>query len=196
MLLAGQCYILTLIQEVNMNRKWMVAIPLFAILAWAAGTEQDAKTVIGSATKALGADNLKTVEFSGSGFDYAIGQAPNPSLPWPKFNDKTYNRVVDLDAPASRMSRIRTQFENPPHGGGQQPIVGEQQQNQIVAAGSPQAAGLKDDLMMLVPYGFLRSAAAAGDATVKSQKSGGKQYTVISFTGSNKAAVHGYLDAQ
>jgi len=73
MLLAGQCYILTLIQEVNMNRKWIIAVPLFAILAWAAGTEQDAKTVISSATKALGADNLKTVEFSGSGFDYAIG---------------------------------------------------------------------------------------------------------------------------
>ncbi len=76
-----------------------------------------------------GADNLKTVEFSGSGFDYVIGQAPNPNLPWPKFNDKTYNRVVDLDAPASRMQRIRTQGENPPHGGGQQPIIGEQKQD-------------------------------------------------------------------
>ena len=49
---------------------------------------------------------------------------------------------------------------------------------------------------VLLPYGFLRSAAAASDATVKAQKSGGKQYTVISFTGSNKAAVHGYLDGQ
>ena len=178
-----------------MNRKWIVAVPLFAILAWAAGTGQDAKTVIGSATKALGADNLKTVEFSGSGFDYAIGQAPNPSLPWPKFNDKTYNRVVDLDAPASRMQRIRTQFENPPHGGGQQPIVGEQKQEQVVAAGSPQAGALRDELMMTLPYSFLRSAAAASDATVKSQTIGGKKYTVLSFTGSNKAAVRGFLNS-
>ena len=178
-----------------MNRKWMVAIPLFAILAWAAGTQQDAKTVISSATKALGADNLKTVEFSGSGFDYAIGQAPNPSLPWPKFNDKTYNRVVDLDAPASRMQRIRTQCENPPHGGGQQPIIGEQKQDQVVAAGSPQAGALRDELMMTLPYSFLRSAAAASDASVKSQTMGGKKYTVLSFTGSNKAAVRGYLNS-
>ncbi len=178
-----------------MNRKWIVAVPLFAILAWAAGTQQDAKTVINSATKALGADNLKTVEFSGSGFDYAIGQAPNPSLPWPKFNDKTYNRVVDLDAPASRMQRIRTQFENPPHGGGQQPIVGEQKQEQVVAAGSPQAGALRDELMMTLPYSFLRSAAAASDASVKSQTMGGKKYTVLSFTGSNKAAVRGYLNS-
>ena len=119
--------------------KWMIFVPLFAISSWAAVTQQDAKTVIGSATTALGADNLKTVEFSGSGFDYVIGQAPNPTSPWPKFNDKTYTRVVDLDAPASRMQRIRMQGENPPRGGGQQPIVGEQPQTQtiIVSANTP-----------------------------------------------------------
>jgi len=164
-------------------------------LAWAAGTGQDAKTVISSATTALGADKLKTIEFSGSGFDYVIGQAPNPTSPWPKFIDKTYTRVVDLDAPASRLQRIRTQGENPPRGGGQQPIVGEQTQNQVVAAGSPQAASLRDELMMTLPYSFLRSAAAAGDATVKSQTMGGKKYTVLSFTGQNKAAVRGYLNS-
>jgi glyoxylase-like metal-dependent hydrolase (beta-lactamase superfamily II) len=173
----------------------MVAVPLFAILAGAAGTEQDAKTVISSATTALGADKLKTIEFSASGFDYVIGQAPNPTSPWPKFIDKTYTRVVDLDAPASRMQRIRTQGENPPRGGGQQPIVGEQTQNQVVAAGSPQAASLRDELMMTLPYSFLRSAAAAGDATVKSQIMGGKKYTVLSFAGQNKAAVRGYLNS-
>jgi glyoxylase-like metal-dependent hydrolase (beta-lactamase superfamily II) len=178
-----------------MIRKWMFAIPLLAILAWATGTQQDAKTVIGNATTALGAANLKTIEYSGSGFDYALGQAPNPSSPWPKFNDKTYTRVVDLDAPASSMQRIRTQFENPPRGGGQQPIVGEQKQNQVVAAGSPQAAALRDELMMTLPYSFLRAAAAASDATVKSQTIGGKKYTVLSFTGSNKAMVRGYLNS-
>src|SRR5271170_4139612 len=104
-----------------MIRKWMVFVPLVAILAWAAGTQQDAKTVISNATTALGAGDLKTVEYSGSGFDYAIGQAPNPTSPWPKFIEKSYTRVVDLDAPASRLQRIRMQGENPPRGGGQQP---------------------------------------------------------------------------
>jgi glyoxylase-like metal-dependent hydrolase (beta-lactamase superfamily II) len=173
-----------------MTRKYMVAVPLLALLTWAAGTQQDAKTVISSATKALGADNLKTVEFSGSGFDYVLGQAANPNLPWPKFIDKTYTRVVDLDAPASRMQRIRMQGENPPRGGGQQPVIGEQNQTQVVAG-----ASARDDLTMLLPYSFLRSAAAASDATVKSQSMGGKKFTVLSFTGSNKAAVRGYLNS-
>ncbi|MDP8988820.1 MAG: MBL fold metallo-hydrolase, partial [Acidobacteriota bacterium] len=168
----------------------VVSLPLFAMLAWAASTQQDAKTVIASATKALGADSLKTIEFTGSGFDYVIGQAANPNSPWPKFIDKTYTRAVDLDASASRMQRIRMQGENPPRGGGQQPVVGEQTQNQVLAG-----AGGRDDLTMLLPYSFLRSAAAASDATVKSQTLGGKKYTVLSFTGSNKAAVRGYLDS-
>ena len=176
--------------------KWMAGVLLLALMAWAAGAQQDAKTVISIATTALGANNLKTIEFSGSGFDYAIGQAPNPNSPWPKFNDKTYTRVVDLEAPASRMQRIRTQAENPPHGGGQQPIVGEQTQNQVVAAGSPQAPALRDELMMTLPYSFLRSATAAADATVKSQTMGGKKYTVLSFAGGNKAVVRGYLNSE
>ena len=179
-----------------MTKICMVGVPfLAAVLGWAANTPQDAKTVISRAAMALGANNLKTVEFSGAGFDYAIGQAPNPNSPWPKFNDKTYTRVVDLEAPASRMQRIRTQAENPPRGGGQQPIIGEQTQNQVVAVGSPQASALRDELMMTLPYSFLRSATAASDATVKSQTVEGKKYTILSFTGSNKAAVHGYLNS-
>ena len=169
-------------------------LTITVVTTYAAGGP-DAKTAIVGATKALGAENLKTIQFSGYGYDFAIGQAPNPSSPWPRFNDKTYTRVIDFDAPASRMQRIRTQAENPPRGGGQQPIIGEQQQNQVVAAGSPQAATLWDDLMMSVPYGFLKAAAAAKDTMVGSKSMGGKKYTVLSFTAVNKAPASGYLNA-
>ncbi len=178
-----------------MVKRWMFAFSLPTLLSLVAGA-QDPQTAISSASKALGSDNLKTIEYSGSGYDFALGQAPNPSSPWPKFNDKTYTRVINFAAPASRMQRVRTQAENPPHGGGQQPIIGEQQQNQVIAAGSPQAAALPDDLMMSLPYGFLRAAAAAKDSTLKSQTMGGKKYTVVSFTALNKAPVSGYLNGQ
>ncbi len=183
-----------------MAKKWTFVLSILALLVWSAlawaDGAQDPKAVISNATKALGADNLKSIEYSGSGSDFALGQAPNPSSPWPRFNDKSYTRVIDFEAPASRMQRVRTQAENPPHGGGQQPIVGEQNQNQVIAAGSPQAATLPDELMMAVPYGFLRSAGAAKDAVVKSQTIGGKKYTVLTFTATNKAPVSGYLNDQ
>src|SRR5215471_11593181 len=108
-------------------RRWVLCVCLlFASPAFA----QDARTVIDNASKAMG--SLRTVEYSGSGFDFAIGQAVNPNSAWPKFVDKTYKRTINFEAPAYRMERIRLQGENPPRGGGQQPIVGEQTQNQTV----------------------------------------------------------------
>src|SRR5262245_36108378 len=102
-----------------------LAVPLLA-------SAQDAKAVIDAASKAMGADTLKTVEYSGSGSDYVFGQAYSPTSPWPRFTDKTYTRQIDFQAPASRMDRVRVQFENPPRGGGQQPIRGDQMQNQTI----------------------------------------------------------------
>jgi glyoxylase-like metal-dependent hydrolase (beta-lactamase superfamily II) len=167
-----------------------VIFTLFASLAAA----QDAKTVIAAASKAMGADTLNTIEFSGSGADFAIGQAYSGSSPWPKFIDKTYTRQIDFRVPSSKLDRIRMQGENPPRGGGQQPVRGEQPQNQtiVVNANTPWVQQLE---IWMMPQGFLR-AAAAGNATVKPQTAGGKKYTVVSFTGQNKAAVNGYINDQ
>src|SRR5437773_12215850 len=93
---------------------------------------QDARSVIAAASKALGVDTLKTVQYSATGYDFALGQAPNPSSPWPKFIEKSYSRSIDFEKPASRVDRARLQGENPPHGGSQQPIVGAQPVNQTI----------------------------------------------------------------
>lgn len=45
-----------------------------------------------------------------------------------------------------------------------------------------------------MPHAFLR-AAAARSATVEAKTVGGKKYTVVSFTGDNKARVNGYVNA-
>src|SRR5712691_9267260 len=120
-----------------MAKKWIVVVSLLTLLSWAvfsgATGGQDPKALIGTASKALGAENLKTIEYSGSGSDYVIGQAGSPSLPWPRFIEKTYTRVVDLEAPASRTQRVRTQGENPPRGGGVQPVIGERPDTQVIA---------------------------------------------------------------
>jgi glyoxylase-like metal-dependent hydrolase (beta-lactamase superfamily II) len=152
---------------------------------------QDAKTVIANASKAMGVDTLRTVEFSATGLDFALGQAYNPASPWPKFIEKKYTRAVDFQAPASRVDRVRAQGENPPRGGGLQPIVGDQTQSQtiVVSAGTPWPQQLE---IVMLPHGFLRAAAAA-NATVKPQKVGGKTYSVVSFKGQNGAAVNGYI---
>jgi len=155
---------------------------------------QDAKAVIADASRAMGVDTLKTVQYSATGFDFVLGQAPNASSPWPKFINKSYTRSINFEAPASRVDRVRMQGENPPRGGGQQPVVGEQPQTQtiIVNANTPWAQQLE---IWMMPHGFLR-AAASRNATVEARKVGGKKYNVVTFVGDNKAKVNGYINEQ
>ncbi|HYJ93539.1 MAG TPA: MBL fold metallo-hydrolase [Vicinamibacterales bacterium] len=171
----------------------MVKRSLFiAVLACACAanaTAQDAKATIGAVSKALGADALKTVQYSATGFDYALGQNPNASAPWPKFIEKSYTRGIDFEATASRVDRVRLQGENPPRGGGQQPIIGEQSQSNVVSGSSPWAQQLE---IWMMPHAFVR-AAAARNATVAPAPGGAKQ-TVITFVGDNKAPVKAYVD--
>ena len=176
-----------------MLKRFLVAIGLTAVVA--GGTSgQDAKAVINGASQAIGVSTLKSIQYSATGFDFALGQAPNPSSPWPKFTNKSYTRIVNFETPASRVDRVRVQAENPPRGGGQQPIVGEQPQNQTIIVGPDTPWAQQLELWML-PHGFLRAAASRG-ATVEARTVAGKKYTVITFTGDNKAKVNGYLNAQ
>jgi glyoxylase-like metal-dependent hydrolase (beta-lactamase superfamily II) len=176
-----------------MFRKTMFAIVLLALLSWSAAA-QDPKTVISNASKAMGADSLKSIEYSAVGADFAFGQAMNTNSPWPKFIDRTYTRTINFETPASRVSRVRIQGEYPQHGGGGQPLIGEQNQNQVIVvnANTPWVQQLE---IWMTPYGFLK-AASTRNATVKSQSSGGKKYNVVTFMGDNKAAVNGYIDDQ
>jgi len=155
---------------------------------------QDARTVIAAASKTMGVETLTTVSYSATGFDFALGQAPNANSPWPKFINKTYTRAIDFAAPASRVERVRMQGENPPRGGGLQPLAGEQPQTQTIIVGGDTPWVQQLEIWMM-PHAFLR-AAAARNATLETKTVGGQKYSVISFTGDNKAKVNGYINGQ
>ena len=171
-----------------MFRKCIAAAVLVLSLSWTAAA-QDTKTVISNASKAIGADNLKTIQYSGPGSDFAFGQAFNPSLPWPGFKNATYTRTVDFEAPALRIDRVQEPADPQRRGGGLAPA---QTQTIIVNANTPWPQQLE---IWMTPSGFLR-AAATNNATVRSQTMGGKKYNVLTFMGQNKATVNGYINDQ
>src|SRR5262245_57738992 len=70
---------------------------------------KDAKAALRNVSKSLGADSLRTVQYSASGFDFALGQNPNASAPWPKFIEKSYTRAIDFEGKTSRVDRVRMQ---------------------------------------------------------------------------------------
>ena len=153
---------------------------------------QDANTVIANALKSMG--DLRTVEYSAAGYDFVLGQNYNGASPWPRFIDKSYTRLIDFQRPASRVDRVRMQGENPPRGGGQQPVIGEQNQNQVIVvdANTPWVQQLE---IWMMPHGFLK-AASANNATVRQRTIGGKKYSVLTFIGQNKAPVVGFVNDQ
>jgi glyoxylase-like metal-dependent hydrolase (beta-lactamase superfamily II) len=172
-------------------KKWLTVLGLAAVSVWGASA-QDAKTVVANASKAIGVDALKSVQYSATGYDFALGQAPNPNSPWPRFVEKSYTRSIDFERPASRVDRVRLQGENPPRGGGQQPIVGEQPVTQTIIVGAETPWPQQLEIWMM-PHGFLR-AAAARNATVESKTISGRKYQVVTFVGDNKAKVNGYIN--
>src|ERR1700722_2969431 len=128
-----------------------------------AALAQDAKTALANASKAMGADTLKTIQYSGTATEYALGQAVNPSSPWPGFADKSYTRTINYETPGWRIDRVLADVPADRRGGGLPPGP---TQTVIINANTPWANQL--DLWM-TPYGFLREAAAASDATVGSK---------------------------
>src|SRR5579862_7594834 len=149
---------------------------LAAVAAWAApaAAPQDAKILLANASKAMGADNLKTIQYSGTGTEYAYGQAYSPDSPWPPFADKSYTRTVNYETPAWRVDRVLADIPPDRRGGGLPPGP---TQSVVIGANTPWATQV--DLWM-TPYGFLRQAMKS-DVSVSSKSMGGKKYSVVTF---------------
>ncbi len=134
------------------------------------------------AASALGAVDVKSIEFSGSGQWFQFGQAPNPTLPWPRFDVSSYSADIDYAVPAARVRIVRKQFVEQ---GRQRPAPVEQKIDAYVsgpaawnfgnpqgaAPGSapvatPQLAAVEERTAEIwsTPQGFLR-AAVANNAT-------------------------------
>ena len=76
---------------------------------------QDAKTVVGTASKAMGADGLTSITMYGSGANFGLGQSNNSNGAWPRTNVSDYVRSIDFTQPASRATGVT--FAAPVTGG-------------------------------------------------------------------------------
>ena len=139
---------------------------------------KDAKTVLATAAKAMGADSLKTIQYSGAGTNAGIGQNRRPEADWPLVRVKSYRREIDFAGPSSRTQIVRLQNDT------------ETNQDQVVLPASPW--GTQYDVW-LNPFMFLKGAMAA-NATAEPKTVMGLPYTVVTFMVQNKYKVNGYID--
>jgi glyoxylase-like metal-dependent hydrolase (beta-lactamase superfamily II) len=198
-----------------------VATRLFAVvalLALMAGTmgAQDGRAVLQAVAKNIGADTVKTIQITGTGFNAAPGQSFSPTEDWPRFEVTSYTKTIDYDARFSRELITRRQGSNPPRGGGGTPLQGEQRQefllsgnsawnvqnNSPVAITAGYLAGipvseLRQLDIALTPHGFIKAALAQGaNPTAVTWTPGGRRVTDVSFTALGKYRVTGTINDQ
>lgn len=162
-----------------------------------------------SATEAMGAAQMNSIAFSGTGKWYQFGQAPNPTLPWPPFDVSEFTTTVNYAAPSARVQMTRKQTVEPDR---VRPVPVEQRPDQYVngmtawnlappagaapgapAAAQPQPAAVEERVMEIwtTPHGFLK-AAAANSASAQPIEGGG---STVSFTVGGKYKYEGTIDA-
>jgi hypothetical protein len=130
----------------------------------ATASAQDARAVLQASLKAMGGENLKTIQYSGAGWSSAIGQTYGLDTDWPHFEVAAYTRVIDYEAKWSREDYTRRQ--------GSYPTFGR--------------------VPALTPHGALKAGLAATDATAITTpivgpsdfglSQFGRKVTIVSFT--------------
>jgi glyoxylase-like metal-dependent hydrolase (beta-lactamase superfamily II) len=165
-----------------------------------------------TAASTLGASTINTLQFTGSGRNFSVGQNYAPNEPWPAVTVKNYVAQANFNTGAMRVDMLREQT-NPtmPRGGGA-PIFGEQRQIALVSGNyawnvpppaanapanappgmaQPQPAAQPERMLALwsTPQGFVK-AAMANNATTKAARGG----TEVSFTVGGKYKMVGTIN--
>jgi glyoxylase-like metal-dependent hydrolase (beta-lactamase superfamily II) len=178
----------------------LVAVSL-ASLCGNVMAQDDAKTVIANAQKALG--DLKSITYSGSAKDVAFQQCGANAVAMicrgthdPMRPINNYVRVIDLTVPTSRHTGATN---NPAGGGATTPIPGT-----FFLQVTPQQANVSQPWinsleLYITPWGFLKGA-AENNATTSRRKIDGRNYTVLTWSPAVKApsgknyVINGYVN--
>src|SRR5438876_9400928 len=185
-----------------------VVLPALGILAVPSAVASRSNGVQ-TAADALGAARIKTLQFTGSGQNFSVGQNYTPAEAWPPVTVKSYTASMNYDTGSMRVELVREMGAVLPPGGGG-PFFGEQRLVQVVsgnyawnvppAAGNapappPQANPDSQLERMLAlwstPQGFVK-AAMNNQATTKNASGG----TEVSFTVGGKYKMTGIIDAK
>jgi len=189
-------------------------LAFFGAPAEAQNAGGDAMAIIRAADAAIGATKVKSIHYAGTdGYVTVYGQSGTASVQhvWPRFNLKSFSRVIDYDTMSMREEQVRTQGAWPAdEGGGDRPIAGERRQVHYYRDGyawnenpdgtitaAPQDATERMLEIVMTPQGFIRAALKAHDLRIdthyESSNSTHKTYAVT-FKYMDKFPIVGWID--
>src|SRR5579862_1185793 len=186
-----------------MRKVLMAGIAILALAGMLAAQKQ---TALQTASDALGVAKIKTLQFTGSGQNFSVGQNYLPTEPWPPVPVKNYTAMINYDSSSMRVDMLR-EISSPtmPRGGGA-PFFGEQRQIGAVSGNYawniPPAGGNAQPnpdsqlermlTLWATPQGFVK-AAMANNATTKGAGGGA---TEVAFTVGGKYKMTGIVSAK
>lgn len=166
-----------------MHRKVLIAVAVGCALCTLAPA-QDAAGVVQAALKNLG--DVKSVQYSGSGATFSLGQSAHPSAPGPRVEVRSFTRTIDYDKAAARSESAGAQGP-----ASTQFVAGDKAWGQAAnGAITPASAAVATDRQLqiwLTPHGFLKGA-LANNATIKRGK-----VNLVTFTALGKHRVTGTI---
>jgi glyoxylase-like metal-dependent hydrolase (beta-lactamase superfamily II) len=175
-----------------MRFRLITVAALFGIILSMNAAAQNAASVISAASRAMGADNLNSITFSGAARNGAFGQSKSIGDPMGPVNVTQitqYTRTINFgqpSAPTALVSRATGPTQPPVVPGAPAPMPGVFNQNITGQQASNNFAQAMN--IWTTPWGFLK-AAAANNATVRQQ--GGQQ--VVSFSPANMKSPSGQM---
>ena len=167
-----------------MRRQILIALTLICAVC-VMSSAQDSTGVLEATMRNMG--NIKSVQYTGTGAVFTLGQSVSPDTPWPRVELKSLTRTVDYDKLATRQETtsqqgaVTIQF-----------LAGDKAWGQTganVTPASPIATTDRQLQIWLTPHGFLKGA-LANKATVKRGK-----VTTVTFTALGKHRVIGTISA-
>ena len=156
-----------------MAKRFWLSLSLTALMAGSAAA-QDVQSVLQTAAAAMGAADMESIRYSGTGWQGMVGQNFAPDQDWPQVDLTSYTRTIDFETMSSREEYVRAQGDNPLQGGGRGfPFLTEQRVTALVSGDyawaltaqgqpvpQPAAAELRRLEIFLTPWGFLKGAMA------------------------------------
>jgi glyoxylase-like metal-dependent hydrolase (beta-lactamase superfamily II) len=137
---------------------------------------QDAKSFLQTADKAIGASGVKSVAYAGTGTIRYVGQSFDPNGDWPRAPLTSYTNTIDYGSKSSKEEYAVDLTKKEQRGGG----LAVPRAANFVSGGyawalnaqgqanpQPGEAELREFLITISPYGFIKAALASNDATLE-----------------------------
>jgi glyoxylase-like metal-dependent hydrolase (beta-lactamase superfamily II) len=176
-----------------MNKKLGLLL-LISAAAITPAAAQDAKSLLQAADKAIGASAVSSVTYAGSGTMRYPGQSFGPNDDWPGAPMTSYTATIDYGSKSAKADYMVDVAKKGRGGGLAQPhstdfVSGTYAWNlnpQGQPNPQPNAADLRQFMVTISPYGFIKAAMAANDATFEQRTFNrlgeGVKTNVIGFT--------------